>query len=278
MASVASAQNMSDSSTHGPQILHITREFLKPYRDGSAHEKTEGMFAQAMAAAKWPAHYFGVDSVSGKSRSLFFSLYPSFDAWEKDQLAQQKNATLSSALDRINLADGDLLESVEQGFYIERTDQSLNSITDLSHMRMIEIESFKIKPGHEKDWDEAVKLVKAAYEKVPGSHWAMYEEMYGSPGGRFLVIRGLKSASEIDKSFSDDMQWMAAMGMEGMKQLSDLVASGIESVEKNLFVINPRESYPPEEWVKSDPDFWMPKAAHKPMGEAKKAEKPSGAQ
>ena len=94
LASVASAQNMSDSSTHGPQILHITREFLKPYRDGSAHEKTEGMYAQAMAAAKWPAHYFGVDSVSGKSRSLFFSLYPSFDAWEKDQLAQQKNATL----------------------------------------------------------------------------------------------------------------------------------------------------------------------------------------
>ena len=122
-------------------------------------------------------------------------------------------------------------------------------------------------------------LVKAAYEKVPGSHWAMYEEMYGSPGGRYLVIRALKSASEVDKSFGDDMQWMAAMGMDGMKQLSDLVSNGIESVERNLFVINPRESYPPEEWVKSDPDFWMPKAAHKPMGEAKKpAEKPTGAQ
>jgi uncharacterized protein involved in type VI secretion and phage assembly len=41
-----------------------------------------------------------------------------------------------------------------------------------------------------------------------------------------------------------------------------------------LFQFNPHQSYVPEEWVKSDPTFWKPKAAApatKPAVEKEKA-------
>src|ERR1700733_8903870 len=109
---IASAQEMPDKMGP-PKVLVIMREFLKPGKSGSLHEKTESAFVNAMAAAKWPTHYFAADSLSGPSRSLFFVGYDSFAAWEKDNTATQNNTTLASALDRASIADGDLLTSYE---------------------------------------------------------------------------------------------------------------------------------------------------------------------
>lgn len=249
-----------------PKILTITREFVKPGKSGNAHEKTESMFVAAMAAAKWPTHYLAMDSVSGKPRSLFFTGYESFEAWEKDVRAVEKNATLSAALDRAIEADGALLDSVESSAFLFREDQSYNVPVDIAHMRYFEIEVFKIRPGHEKEWDDAVKLVTAAYAKaVPDAHWATYEEVYGTPGGEYIVITPMKSASEIDTAFANNPKFMAAMGKDGMKKLSELSASAIEESMTNLFVFSPKKSYVGEDWVKADPDFWKPKAAAQGM-------------
>ena len=95
-----------DYSMAPPKVLLVQREFLKPGICGAPHMKTESAFVQAMTAAKWPTHYLGMDSMSGQSRALFLVGYDSFAAWEKDNLATQKNATLSAALDRALQADG----------------------------------------------------------------------------------------------------------------------------------------------------------------------------
>jgi hypothetical protein len=266
MACIASAQESKSMGQKPPKILTITREFVKPGKSGNAHEKTESMFVSAMATAKWPTHYLAMDSVSGKPRSLFFAGYESFEAWEKDVRAQEKNATLSAALDRANEADGALLDSTESSAFLYREDQSYNAPVDIPHMRYFEIEVFKIRPGHEKDWEDAVKLVTAAYAKaVPDAHWATYEEVYGTPGGEYIVITPMKSASEIDTAFANYPKFMAAMGADGMKKLSELSASAIEESMTNLFVFSPKKSYVGEDWVKADPDFWKPKASAQGM-------------
>src|SRR5690242_3814048 len=82
-----------------PKVLQVIREFVKPGKGGTAHEKAESAFVQAFARAKWPTHYFAASALTGRPRVLFFVGYESFEAWEKDSLAQQKNATLSAALD-----------------------------------------------------------------------------------------------------------------------------------------------------------------------------------
>lgn len=272
MAVVAKAQENNQEMGHNPpKILTITREFVKPGKYGNAHDKTESLYVNAMSAAKWPTHYFAMDSITGRPRSLFLTGYESFEAWQADSLAEQKNATLSAALDRANEADGALLDSTETSAFVFREDQSYNAAVDIPHMRYFEIEVFVVRPGHEKDWDDAVKLVMDAYKKsMPDAHWAIYQEMFGATGGEYLVITPMKSASEIDKSFADNPKFMAAMGEDGMKKLSELSAAAIQETMANLFVFSPSKSYVDESWIKADPDFWKPKAA-KPAA-AKKAE------
>lgn len=273
LACFALAQESKSTVQKPPKVLTITREFVKPGKNGIAHDKTEGMFVSAMAAAKWPTHYLAMDSISGMPRSLFFTGYDSFEAWEKDVQGQQKNATLSAALDRANEADGALLDSTETSAFFYREDQSYNAAVDIAHMRYFEIEAFKVRPGHDKEWDDAVKLVTAAYAKaIPDAHWAIYQAVYGAAGGaQYIIITPMKSASEIDTAFANNPKFMSAMGTEGMKKLSELSASAIEESTTNLFAFSPKKSYVGEDWIKADPDFWKPKAS---APAAKKTENP----
>jgi hypothetical protein len=59
------------------------------------------------------------------------------------------------------------------------------------------------------------------------------------------------------------------MGEEGLKKLRELTAAAVESSQTNLFGFNPRMSYVGEDWIKADPDFWKPKAAHAAMKKEK---------
>ena len=273
---IAAAQENSDAM-QPPKVLVVAREFLKPGRGGMAHEKTESAFVQAFAHAKWPTHYLAADSLSGKTRSLFLIGYDSFDAWEKDTLAVQKDAALSAALGRAAANDGDLLSETDGGIFAYREEYSLRAPVDMPHMRYFDISVFHIRQGHEKDWENLIKLVTPAYDKIPDAHWATYEEIYGGDGNIYVLFTPLKSASEIDQELMQGKQFEAAMGEEGMKKLSELSAAAIESSQSNLFALNPRMSYVSDDWIKVDPDFWMPKPASKPVTAHKKApQKPGG--
>jgi hypothetical protein len=265
-----------------PKVLQITREYTKPGKAGMVHDKTESAFVQTMSRAKWPTHYLAMTSLSGKQRALFLTRYDSFEAWEKDNAAVEKNATLSAALDRESVADGELLDTMDQGVFLFRDEMSLRPMSDLSHMRYLEISSYRVRPGHNAEWSELVKMVKDAYEKsVPDAHWGMYAQVYGGGGEggtTFLVLTARKTLAEVDRMFKeDDPQFRAAMGEEGMRKLGELEASSVESLQHQLFAFNPRMSYVSDEWMKAD-EFWKPKAitasaakpAAKTVAEAKK--------
>ena len=277
LGAVAVAQEKAEMPPP-PNILTVTREWTKPGRNGMSHEKTESAFVQAMAHAKWPTHYLAVDSVSGKPRSLFFTGFESFEAWEKDARATEKNTALSTALDRANVADGDMLAATDQAVLMLRPDLSFRSTVDIPHMRYFEISHFHLRPGHDKDWEALATLYKQGCEKMPDCHWAMYQVVYGLENDSYVIFNPMKSASEIDHSFAQEKTFAETLGEKGMEKLAELSAATIDSSETNLFVFNPRMSYPSEEWIKADPEFWKPKAAMTEMKKptAKPAEKPAG--
>ena len=269
-ATVAVAQNNGGISTP-PKVLVINREVLKPGKGGAPHQKTESAFVRAMAAAKDTTYYLGMDSLSGPSRSLFFTGYDSFADWEKDALSTQKNATLSAALDRAAVADGDLLQSYETSAFVLRDDYSLNAATDLAHDRYFEIGVFHVKPGHDEDWGTIMKLVKDAYAKVPDVQWAMYERAYGGSEGYFIYITPLKSAAEIDRNFTNGPKFVEAIGKEGMQKLNELMSASVDQAEINLFALNPAISYVGPEMIKADPMFWKPAPTAEPKKKPEKA-------
>jgi hypothetical protein len=259
-----SVQAQNDGTNGPPNVLVMQREMLKPGKSGSTHEQTERNFVQAMAAAKSTSHYFGMDSMSGPSRSLFFAGFNSFAAWEKDNHATRDNASLAAAIDHASVVDGELLEKYEQNVFALRPDMSLN-MGNLLHMRYMEVLRFEILPGHEHDWEDIVKMYVEGYKKaVPEAHWVTYEMAYGvADGGVFLVLNPLKSLDETDRNMADSKKFVEAIGPVGMKRMAELTAASVKSQQSNLFEFNPKISYPQDEWIKAEPEFWKPAPAAK---------------
>ncbi|MFZ0735936.1 MAG: hypothetical protein WBL70_10120 [Candidatus Acidiferrales bacterium] len=257
---IVSAQEKKPMENHSiPRVMQITREFVKPGKTGFEHDATESAFVQAERRANWPTHYLGMTSLSGKSRALFLTQYASFDAWEKDYAAQAKNPEFAAALDRAGVADGELLEDIDAGVFVFSDEMSLRPHADLSDFRYMEISAYHVREGHDAEWSEIVKMVKAAYEKsIPDAHWGMFEEMYGGENGTYIVLTGRKNLAEIDRGFMDSKKFEEALGPDGMKKLDELAASAIESSTHNLFAIDPQMSYVDESWIKAYPDFWKP--------------------
>lgn len=255
---VASFAQETGATTPPPKVLVTMREYLKPGRQGSMHQESESAFVKAFTDAKWPTHYFAADSLSGKARTVFFVGYDSFEAWEKDNQATAANATLSAAVDKAQVSDGDLLSSYDSGAFIYRDDLSLHGAVDIAHMRYFDIAAFRVRPGHGMEWEALVKEYRSAYEKVdPDAHWTVFESTYGADnGGVFLVFTPMKTLAEIDHSMAGSKKLADSLGESGMKKLEELEASCVESVQTNLFQFNPKMSYPRDEWVKADPDFW----------------------
>ena len=240
-------------------VLVISREYTKPGKDGAPHQMVEGAYPRALAAGKIPNRYYALVSLSGPPRALFFHGYSSFAEMVGAGRGATSDSTLSATLDRTNAADGDLLSSKDYSVWVKRDDLSLDPGFRVG-ARYEEISQFFVRPGHYKEWEELVKLVTEGYKKgVPGAHWGTFEQAYGSTGGAFLVITTIKAATELDAEEAQGKQFEEALGAEGMKKMQELEASCVESRQTNLFFIDPKMSYPPEAFVKAEPDFWTAK-------------------
>jgi hypothetical protein len=255
------AQDMPAEMSSPPKVLVIEREFVKPGKSGSLHEKSESAFVNAMVAAKWPTHYFAASSMSGKPRVLFFVGYPSFEAWERDNHAMEKNATLSAAFDRASIADGELLTEFQQSVFSFDPDISLRATGGVAKSRYFEISQYHVKPGHRAEFMELAKLYRDGFEKAsPTANWAVFDSYYGEDnGGLYIAISKMTSLAEDDASMGDDKKFADAVGSNTMKKVRELTASCLDSAQTNLFEFSPKMSYPPDEWVKADA-FWKPKA------------------
>ncbi|WP_433984546.1 hypothetical protein RBB78_07285 [Tunturiibacter empetritectus] len=200
-----------------PKILTIQREFTKPGKEGEAHEKTEGAFSKAMADAKATDHYVAMSSLSGRPRVLFLSGYASFADIEAERKKVNSNATLSAELDRANEADGEVLAETDSSVWRKREELSLNPGYRVG-TRYEEFIQFVIRPGHNAEWEELVKMVIAGYKKgVPEGYWGMYEELYGG-GNTYLVIIPLKSSEQIDANLASRSKVRRGDGAGGIEE------------------------------------------------------------
>jgi hypothetical protein len=245
-----------------PKVLVIDREFLKPGKAGAQHNRTESAIVKAFTDANVAYPYFALDSLSGPSRSLFMFGYDSFADWQKQTTAIPGNPALAAKLDQANQADSDLLSVYESAAAVLRPDLSLNK-GKIEGTRYFEITLFIVKPGHGHDFEELAKMYVETWRKIDTeTHWDTFEVMYGNPspsiagGDIFLVVNTMKSLADTDKSIANSDKFAGAAGDENMKKVRELSAASIASVNTNLFVINPRMSNPPPEWVKREPAFW----------------------
>jgi hypothetical protein len=256
-----------------PKVLQIYREEVKPGK-GPAHEKIEAGWPRAFAKANWPNHYLAIVSLTGPSEAWFASGYDSFAAWEKNQTEMDKNPALKAEDDRLVEKDGELLSGGRGLVETYREDLSRNPNVDLSKVRYFRISTFRVRPGHDSDFSDAVKIVKGAYDKIgfPVA-WATYQVSAGMPGPTYVVWIPMRSLAESDAAMQASKALMEAEGEDGQKALKKAASDGYVFVETNIFSVSPGMSYPPKEFVAKDPAFWAPKPAPAPA--KKEAAKPA---
>ena len=283
LCSISVALAQAQGPVPPPKVLVIFREYVKPGKSGTLHEKTEAAFVQAVERAKWPEHYLAVNSLTGPTRALFLFGYESLEAWENDIQATAKNTALTAGLDRAGIADGELLSSTDGGTFLYREDLSFAAPLNIAEMRYFSIVAVHVRPGHSSEYEEMIKLWNDARTKAKVDvHLAAYQ-IYagGSSLLTYLNFTPLKSLAGLEASNAANAKAVdEALGEEGLKKRNDLMASSVESVERQLFIFSPKMSYPPDAWVTADPAFWKPKptkaAAMTSSGAKKENPKPAG--
>lgn len=177
----AVAQAQSTASTSAPKYLQVNVEYTKPGKGGIAHDKTESAFVQAMTKAKFPIHYTAFNALTGKPRAIYLSGFSSFDEMEKANKAMAAPA-VASEVERINVADGELLEEMHTLIFESVPELSYHSKAPGPQNRYMEAEIIQVRPGHGKDFEELAKLVIAANDKAGSSdHWGAYRIASGEP-------------------------------------------------------------------------------------------------
>jgi len=273
---MTSAQDTSQATVSMPKYLQVTVEYTKPGKGGMAHDKTESAFVQAMAKAKFPIHYVAFNSMSGQSRAIYLAHFDSFDALQKANKVFEVPAT-AAEFERINVADGELLEDTKQLIFSTVPDLSYHSQTPSASIRYLEARILHVRPGHGKEFEELVKLWMSAADKAGSSdHWGAYRMEYGDQLGSYIVLTADKSMADIDQSFAEEPKFTAVLTDEDKKKMRELRAAAIDADRYELYSVNPAQSYVSEDWIKADPEFWKPKpaaAAAKPAGNGATAEK-----
>jgi hypothetical protein len=272
---MAAAQNDSSASVSTPKYLQVTVEYTKPGKGGLAHDKTEGAFVQAMIKAKYPIHYIAFNSLSGKARAIYLAPFDSFDALQKANKVFDDPAT-ADKFERLNVADGELLEDTKQLIFSAVPDLSYHTRADISHGHYLEARILSVRPGHGKEFSELVKMWIAAADKAGSSdHWGAYRVEYGDQVGSYVFLTSDNSMADIDQSYAEESKFNAVLTDEDKAKMRELRAAAIASDRFELYAVNPAQSYPPDEFIKVDPSFWKPKPAAapaaKPAADAKKA-------
>lgn len=240
-----------------PAVLVVTREYLKPGMGGQAHAKSESAFVHALEDAKYPVHYVAADAMSGPSRTLFFLGFNSFADWQKSVETLNKDSALAAAFDNASQADGSLLQSYDTGVFVYMPEMSLAPAMDLSQMRYLEITRIKVRLGHAGNWQALSKMHNDMFSKLPGEDQVVYQKWFGTASGEeYIVITPLKSLAELDAHRAAATKAWAGVSEDQRKRMNVLEEAAFQSVESNLFAINPRVSYVDDAWKKGSPDFW----------------------
>lgn len=252
-----------------PKVLVIDREMVK-FGKARAHGKNEAAWARAEAAAKSPGRYLGATTLSGPSEAWFLEGFDSFAAWEKsDQYDDaQKVAELIAPLmekDTEYVSDSSSVVATFNEAWSYRPGMNI------AEMRYFEVETIRLRPGHDKDWEDAVALYKATAEKIKmDEHDIFFEARYGAPEGTLYIFTPRKSLADIDTALGAGKAFQDALGAEGQKKWAQLMEAAIASDSATLIKFSPEMSYAPDDWVKADPGFWKPKAMMAPKAAAAK--------
>jgi hypothetical protein len=252
-----------------PQYINVVHERLKPGRD-AAYDGMLSNIRDDYERFNIPAYWIELKSMTGPNESLAFNFFGFFGDMEK--MAADLSAGVAARPELAGLQDRLLAENVSNisNFIAERVDAlgSRAATINFAKMRLLHLTVFHIRPGHEAEFAEAAKSVAAAYEKIEGTPaWVTYAVNAGAPAPSYLVLTALNSLKDEDAAAARRAPAMDAAGPAVQQRLQEIARSAYDSIETNIYFVNPHLSHMPADITAVDPAYWKPKTA--PVSEGK---------
>lgn len=262
---VSTAVEARAQASPPPKVLSIFREDIKAGR-GSAHVKLETGYVRALQKAKWPVYSLAMTATAGGTDAWYVGAYDSFASMEKDRQNMDKNAQLSADFERLDAQDAEFRTGQRAILCSLNEELTIGGNFDVSQMRYFAVNTVRVRPGHDQEYQEARKLLVDAVKKAdPNAHSVLYTVRAGMPSGTYLIFTPRKSLSEMDPNPAIARAVQQALGEENAKKRLKLFADSVISSETSIYAFSPAMSYVPNEWVKTGGVFWAPKPTPKPV-------------
>jgi hypothetical protein len=162
-----------------PKLLTIIKEQVKVGRS-AAHGKFEAAYPAAFKKAKSPDYYLAMTSLTGPAEALYVIPHESHAAIGEMMKREHGDATLTAELNRLAAADAEYITGVQTIRAIARPDLSVGEFPDLSKARYFSVDTFRIRPGRDMEFEEAAKAYTGILKRVaPKASHRMYQVIAG---------------------------------------------------------------------------------------------------
>jgi hypothetical protein len=239
-----------------PRFLTIYQERVKPGRQGD-HAANEAGWPAAFEKAGSPVFYLALDALTGPPEVWFAVPYASYAQEGEDLKRNRTDPTLAAELERLARADAEYLVEQNTIQAMARPELSVGAFPDLALVRYWEVTTFRVRPGHERGFEEAIRAYIAAADRLPTDEsFRTYQVTAGMPGPAFLVFASVNDYAEFDRLLVHGEMVMRGLTSQERATIESFSRDGLLGVVTNRYRLDPRMSYVDGETRARDPDFW----------------------
>jgi hypothetical protein len=254
----AQAQGLPTSQ---PSLITIVREEVKVGR-AAEHSRIEAGWPAAFERAKSPDYYLAMVSMTGPGEAWYIIPAANHAAIGASMKRDDADAVLSAELARLSRLDAEVLNNSRTIQAVARPDLSMGAFPDLARQRFWEISTFRVRPGHEAEFDAAAKAyASAAQRSAPSTTFRVYEVIAGMLTPTYLIFSSVETYAQFDQMMSNGMQTMQNASADERATLQKFATDAALNMETNRFRLDPRQTYVSRETRATDPAFWIPKPA-----------------
>src|SRR5579863_248492 len=253
----AQANQASPVPTMPPKILNIVRQDFIPGKAGSYSETLQRVAAQ-YDSQKIPVYWLSAQSLTGPSSMLTLNFFDSFAEAQAAVDAIGKAVASNPQLGSMQKQLVTFISSETNALAVRRNDLGYRwNTVDFSKARVLRVATILVRQGHEAEFAEAIRGLRAAYAKLDAnSAWATYQVTAGAPSSTFVIVLPMHSLSEMDDYIARIEALPQAEGPGTAERLQQIARDAYRSWDSELFMVSPAGSHVPDDFAAGDPAFW----------------------
>jgi hypothetical protein len=250
----APAQSVLDPAGTPPVVIRIYRASPRVGHESLA-QQAGGGFATVSDRYGTADFWVGGTSISGRAEVVWLEGFPSHAAVEQQTAALMGRAGFLAASDSAWRSIAAHLDGSDVLWTFHRPDLGYRPAWVTPAARVLQIITFRVKPGMEADYEAVLKTFARAYaDAAVDLPWTVYQVSNGMPGPAYLMMIPMASLAKLDLDMTS--MGTVASKVPDMNALMAQWARSGNSVGANLYALTPSLSRPPADFTRAGGGWW----------------------